>query len=98
MGAYAFWLYPNNSWSSNVYDEVTRTETELYRHQTLGQLNGVVTIDIRVHGDTFNLFVNGREQGYAMSGKYLSGTIGLAVNPGANVFFSNFALYALPKR
>jgi serine/threonine protein kinase len=98
MGAYAFWLYPNNSWSSNVYDEITRTETELYRHQTLGQLNGVVTIDIRVHGDTFNLFVNGREQGYATSGKYPSGTIGLAVNPEANVFFSNFALYALPKR
>jgi hypothetical protein len=98
LGAYSFTLSPNNNWSANAYDNSTRTETQFYSHQTTVRLQGLITIDIRVQGDTYILYINGREQGNAISPHYPSGTVGLAVDPGADVFFSNFALYALPNK
>jgi len=89
-------LSPNGNWSSNVYDNFTKKATQFYTHRTTVQLHGLVTIDIRVQGDIFLLYVNGREQGNAISSLYTTGTVGLAVEGGADVFFSNFALYALP--
>ncbi len=98
LGAYSFTLSPNNKWSANVYDNNTRTETQLYSHRTTVRLQGLITIDIRVQGDTYILYINGREQGNAISSHYPNGTVGLAVDAGADVFFSNFALYALPNK
>jgi len=98
LGAYSFWLSPNNSWSARVYVAMTRAETQLYQHRTTLQLHGVVTITIRVQGDNFILYIQGRQQGYAISSLYPSGTVGLVVDKGADVFFSNFALYALPNK
>ncbi len=77
---------------------MTRAETQLYQHRTTLQLHGVVTITIRVQGDNFNLYIQGRQQGYAISSLYSGGTVGLVVDKGADVFFSNFALYALPNK
>ena len=98
LGAYSFWLSPNNSWSARVYEAMTRAETQLYQHRTTVQLHGVVTITIRVQGDNFTLYIQGRQQGYAISSLYPSGNVGLVVDKGADVFFSNFALYALPNK
>ena len=98
LGAYSFWLSPNNSWSARVYVAMTRAETQLYQHRTTLQLHGVVTITIRVQGDNFILYIQGRQQGYAISSLYPGGTVGLVVDKGADVFFSNFALYALPNK
>jgi len=81
-----------------VYDRMSKTGTQLYTHSTTVQLHGLVTITIHVQGDTFILYINGREQGNAISSYYPSGTVGLAVDKGADVFFSNFALYALPHK
>jgi serine/threonine protein kinase len=96
LGAYSFWLSPDNSWSARVYEAVTKKETQLYQHKTTVQLHGVVTITIRVQGDNFNLYIQGHQQGYAISSLYHGGTVGLVVDKGADTFFSNFALYALP--
>ena len=98
LGAYSFWLSPNNSWSAKVYEAMTRKETQLYQHRTTLQLQGVVTITIRVQGDNFILYIQGRQQGYAISSLYPGGTVGLVVDKGADVFFSNFALYELPNK
>ncbi len=98
LGAYSFWLSPNNSWSAKVYVAMTRAETQLYQHRTTLQLHGVVTITIRVQGDNFTLYIQGRQQGYAISSLYPGGNVGLVVDKGADVFFSNFALYALPNQ
>ena len=95
LGAYAFLLFPNNTWSAMVYDGMTPKGTQLYSHGTTVQLRGLVTITVRVQADTFTLYVNGREQGNAISSFYPRGTVGLAVDRSADVFFSNFALYAL---
>jgi hypothetical protein len=96
LGAYSFMLTPKGMWSSNVYDNHTGKATQFYTHSTTLQLRGLITIDLRVQGDTYLLYVNGRQQGNAISDYYPTGTVGLAVDPGADVFFSNFALYALP--
>src|SRR5207244_13205297 len=42
LGAYSFWLSPNNNWSARVYVAMTREETQLYQHRTTLQLNGFV--------------------------------------------------------
>ncbi len=58
---------------------------------------GTSTItDVVVHGDGFTFYLNGTKQGVATSQSYPSGTLGLAVDVGADVFFSNLALYRLP--
>jgi len=95
LGAYAFLLSSNNTWSAMVYDKGSSTGTQLYTHRTTVQLHGLVTITIRVQADTFTLYINGREQGNAISSFYPRGTVGLAIDRSADVFFSNFALYAL---
>jgi len=98
LGAYSFLLSPNGNWSSNVYDNITKKATQFYTHRVTVGLHGLVTIDIRMQRDTFILYVNGHEQGNAISSLYSSGTVGLAVDGGADVFFSNFALYTLPNK
>lgn len=98
LGGYSFMLSPNSTWSSNVYDSFTKKATQLYTHRTTVRLSGLITIDIRVQGDTFLLYVNGREQGHASSSLYPTGTVGLAIDGSADIFFSNFALYALPNK
>ena len=98
LGAYSFLLSPKSTWSANVYNDITRKATQLYTHRTTAQLHGLVTIDIRVQADTFLLYIDGREQGNAASSFYTGGTVGLAVDTGADVFFSNFALYTLPNK
>lgn len=95
LAAYAFLLFPNNTWSAMVYNKTTPAGTQLYSHRTTVQLRGLVTITVRVRADTFTLYINGREQGNSISSFYPRGTVGLAVDKGADVFFSNFALYAL---
>jgi hypothetical protein len=78
-----------------VYDKGSSTGTQLYTHRTTVQLQGLVTITIRVRADTFVLYINGREQGNAISSFYPGGTVGLVVDRSTDVFFSNFALYAI---
>jgi len=77
---------------------VTKKAMQLYTHRTRAQLQGLITIDIRVQKDTFLLYIDGHEQGNIVSPFYTSGTVGLAVDTAADVFFSNFALYALPNK
>ncbi|HKF38003.1 MAG TPA: serine/threonine-protein kinase [Ktedonobacteraceae bacterium] len=98
LGAYGFLLSSNGNWSSYVYDNVTKKAMQLYTHRTRAQLQGLITIDIRVQKDTFLLYIDGHEQGNIVSPFYTSGTVGLAVDTAADVFFSNFALYALPNK
>jgi hypothetical protein len=57
----------------------------------------LITIDIVVHGSRFTFYLNGHKQGEASSSFYPSGTIGLAADTGADVFFRNLAIYTLPK-
>ena len=71
---------------------------QLYTHRTTTHLQGLITIDIRVQKDTFLLYIDGHEQGNIVSPFYASGTVGLAVDTAADVFFSNFALYAFPNK
>jgi hypothetical protein len=96
QGTYSFMLSPSGSWTAYVYDNVTGKGHSLYGYQVQGTINGTVTIDIIVKGDRYTFYVNGVLQGYAQSNQYLSGTIGLAADSGADVSFKNLALYALP--
>ena len=91
-------LSSNGNWSSYVYDYVTKKAMQLYTHRTTTHLQSVITLDLRVQKDTFLLYIDGHEQGNIVSPFYASGTVGLAVDTAADVFFSNFALYALPNK
>jgi hypothetical protein len=59
-------------------------------------LKGLLTITVEVHADRFTFYLNGVRQGEATSPYYSTGTVGLSVDARADVFFSNFAIYALP--
>lgn len=98
LGGYGFLLSSTGTWSSYVYDNVTKKAMQLYTHRTTTHLQGVITLDIRVQKDTFLLYIDGHEQGHIVSPFYASGTVGLAVDTAADVFFSNFALYAFPNK
>jgi serine/threonine protein kinase len=95
QGTYSFLLNPAGTWGAYTYDNTSGAASPLVTRPLQGNINGTVTIDIVVQGDTFTFYVNGVEQGYAQSGAYPSGTLGLAADGGADVFFKNLAIYAL---
>ncbi len=96
QGAYSFLLSPNNTWNAYTYDNQTGAATLLHGDKTLQPLQGTITLDVIVHNDTFQFYINGIWQGAAQSGLYSSGTIGLVADVGAAIYYQNLALYALP--
>ena len=97
QGTYSFMLYPQqNRWEASIYDAQSGTRSLLYGSQTTLAVQGLVTIDIIVSGDTFQFYVNGQKQGGAVSPIYPTGTVGLAAGPETNVYFTNLAIYHLP--
>jgi serine/threonine protein kinase len=94
-GAYAFLVSPDGTWHVFVYDDATGAPASIASSHTTVPINGPLTIDIKVQGNTFTFYLNGQKQGAAISGTYATGTIGLAVSTDADVFFKNFALYEL---
>jgi len=95
-GAYAFLVNAANSWKANVYESGTGSAHTLFSSSVQGKVEGTITIDIIVQGDRFTFYVNHAVQGYALSGAYTGGVIGLAADAGTSVSFKNLAIYALP--
>jgi hypothetical protein len=89
-------LYPQDHWEASVYNDTTGKKTQLYADATTVRLGSTTTIDIVVHGSTFIFYINGKYQGKASSTLYPTGTIGLAASGGAQIYFKNMAIYALP--
>lgn len=97
QGTYSFLLYPQqHRWEASAYDSLSGAQSLLYGSQTTIALQNLFTIDIVVSGDTFQFYVDGQKQGGAVSPTYSTGTIGLAAEPGTDVYFTNLALYHLP--
>ncbi len=96
QGAYSLLLSPNGWWETNVYDNISGKGTLLHRQQATIQFDGLITIDVVVHGNTFTFYLNGQRQGSVQNTLYPNGTIGFAVNVGADIFFRNLAIYNLP--
>jgi hypothetical protein len=97
QGTYSFLMYPHkNMWRAYVYANGTGKATLLHEDRTTIPLSGLLTITVKVQGDIFTLYLNGVRQGNATSPYYSTGTVGLSVDVGSDVFFSNFAIYALP--
>ncbi|HEY4384885.1 MAG TPA: hypothetical protein VGN34_10465, partial [Ktedonobacteraceae bacterium] len=95
QGTDSILLAPPNTWSMYEYQDVTGSPTTLVNRPTQAQLTGTFTIDVLVVNDTYVLFINGNEQGYAQSGTYMTGNVGLAADAGANVTFKNLEIYPL---
>ncbi len=96
QGTYSFILNPSGYCKVYTYDNVTGAANTLYGHKATVPLNGFTTIDIVVHGNTFLFYLNGKYQGMAKSPKYSTGSLGFAVDTGADVYIRNMAIYHLP--
>jgi serine/threonine protein kinase len=97
QGTFSFLLDPSSSqWYAYTYDNQTGVAQQFASGPITVPLNGFITIDIVVHGSTFTFYLNGMQQGYAQSPLYPIGTLGLASDVGADVFFKNLAIYTLP--
>lgn len=96
QGTFSFLLYPQGRWEANMYNDTTGARTLLHSAEATVLLDGLVTIDIVIHTNTYTFYLNGQKQGAAISSFYPSGTLGLAVNSGGDAFFRNLAIYALP--
>ncbi len=95
QGTFSFLLSPPGNWQVNFYNDASGRATLLATGPTTVPIGASTTIDIVVHGNTFTFYLDGVKQGMAISQSYPSGTLGLAVDVGADVFFSNLALYRL---
>ena len=96
QGTYAFLVDATGSWQANTYDNTSGNLQTLVQRPLQGTTSATMTIDIVVQGDTYTFYINGVQQGVAISGQDTSGTIGLAADIGAIVSFKNLALYATP--
>ncbi|HEX6554809.1 MAG TPA: protein kinase [Ktedonobacteraceae bacterium] len=94
-GIYTFLIHSNGTWSAYVYDNTTGAPTEIARGPLSGA-TGNVTVDVVVNGSNFTFYVNGQSVGKANDRTYPSGTVGIALDAGATIFASNFALYSSP--
>jgi hypothetical protein len=81
--------------NTNAYEPLNQTPV---RTLLSGPVQGTVTIDLQISGNSYNVFINGNNLQGAVTytSWYPSGTIGLAVSQGANVTFKNVAIYAPP--
>jgi len=95
QGTFSFLLFPQGRWEANLYNDTTGARTLLHAAEANIQLDGMVTIDIAIHANTFTFYLNGFKQGSVSSNFYPTGTLGLAVNAGGDAFFRNLAIYAL---
>ena len=96
LGTFAFIVNTDNTWKANVYDSRTGGVNTLVGLPVQGKVEGTITIDIIVQGSSFTFYINHVVQGYADSGLYTGGTLGLAADAGTDVSFKNLAIYALP--
>jgi serine/threonine protein kinase len=102
QGTFSFLLYPQSQlhpqdhWEASVYNDITGNKALLHADTTTVRLGSTTTIDIVVHASTFMFYINGKYQGEASSILYPTGTIGLAASRGAQIYFKNMAIYALP--
>jgi serine/threonine protein kinase len=94
-GGYSFLISPSGYWNGNAYDNTTGTIIPFYGRQGTVAINGTITIDILVRGNTYTLYLNGVQQGGIQSSTYMNGTLGLLTTGGAQVYFKNLELYAL---
>jgi hypothetical protein len=96
QGSYSFMLDPSGYWKAYTYDNLTGAGSTLYGQKAILQLNGFITIDIVVHSNTFTFYLNSVYQGMAESPMYPTGSLGFAVDTGADVSIRNLAIYRLP--
>jgi serine/threonine protein kinase len=79
---------------TNAYEALNQTPVTTLLPNPV---QGTVTIDLQISGNSYNVFINGKSlDGAVSTAWYPSGTIGLAVSQGANVIFKNVAIYAPP--
>jgi hypothetical protein len=93
-GVYTFMLHTDGSWTASVYDNVSGQPKELAKGQ-LGNLTNSMQLEVVVRGPRFVFFVNGDRLGRLDDLTYTQGTVGIAVNQGANINVSKFSLYAI---
>ncbi len=96
---FVFLIDPLTKWT--IYDERAGVLSPLNPNPVtteLASLANTFTIDLRIQGSNYDVYINGANNlgGAASGGQNPSGTIGLAVDPNANVTFKNVAIYALP--
>jgi hypothetical protein len=87
-------LHTDGSWTVSVYDNVSGTAKQLASGQ-LGKLPNSLQLEIVVRGSRFVFFANGDRLGRLDDLTYTQGTVGIAVNQGANINVSKFSLYAI---
>jgi hypothetical protein len=92
-GVYSFFIHPDGSWSSYVYDNANGNPTEIATG-SFGDPHAHVTLDMVVNGSQFTFYANGQQIGSANDATYPTGTAGIALDAGATVLVSQFALYA----
>jgi len=94
-GGYGYLLDRNGDWQFNRYND-DGTRLILASGAIGGSIVGPHTLTLAVEGARFTLYVDGRRVVSESDATYTGGYIALAVEAGASVYFTDFALYAPP--
>jgi serine/threonine protein kinase len=92
QGVYTFLIHPDGTWSVNVYNNTTGNPTKL-TGGNFGDVYAPITLAVIVNGQQFTFYANGTMLGKISDTTYSNGDAGIAVDQGARVVASNFALY-----
>jgi hypothetical protein len=92
--AFVFMIDPGGSWTAYSWDNGSYQPLNQSPVSISTNIEGTLTITLSVSGTSYNYYVNGAQQGVAVSGpQHPSGTIGFAVDSGADVTFKNLGIY-----
>ena len=92
LGAYAFVLRPDGSWSVNVYDNNTGALTRLATGSLGYPVQDSVQMAVVAKGSQLSFYINGQSVKTLNDQTYSTGTAGIALGTGANVTASNFVI------
>ncbi len=93
LGAYAFLLRPDGSWTVNVYDNNTGALSRLAQGSLGNPVQGTVQMAVAARGSQLIFYINGQSVNTTYDQTYTTGTAGIVVGMGASITVSNFALY-----
>lgn len=92
--AFIFMIDPGGSWTAYSWDNGGYQPLNQNPVSIGPEIKGTLTIALSVSGTSYNYYVNGAHQGLAVSGpQHPDGTIGFAVDPGADITFKNLGVY-----
>jgi serine/threonine protein kinase len=94
-GIYSFFIHPDGSWGTYVYDNTSGAQSQIASGAASIDAHSLLRLTVVVIGANFTFYVNGQNVGKAYDKTYSAGEAGIVVDAGGVIVVKSFSLYAV---